>query len=142
MRGVELCPEDREAISRELATGRSVRSIGRLLGRDHSVVSREISRNGGRSAYRGISAQVRAEEQRCRPKARLLEMNQRLHDAVNEGLAKKWSPRQISQRLRTEFAADDTMWVSYETVYQTLYLQARGQLRTEGEAGAAPGPYP
>src|SRR5882757_9310438 len=131
MRGVELCPEDRETISRELAMGGSIRSIGRLLGRNHSVVSREIARNGGRSVYRVIPAQGRAEKQRSRPKARLLEVNQRLHDAVNAGLAKKWSPRQISRRLRTEFATDDTMRVSHETVYQTLYLQARGELRTE-----------
>jgi IS30 family transposase len=58
-------------------------------------------------------------------------MNERLHGAVNDGLAKKWSPRQISRRLRTDFPADDTMRVSHETIYQTLYLQARGELRTQ-----------
>jgi IS30 family transposase len=61
----------------------------------------------------------------------VLETNRRLHDVVNEGLAKKWSPRQVSRRLREDFPEDDTMRVSHETVYQTLYLQARGELRTQ-----------
>jgi transposase, IS30 family len=131
VRGIELCPEDRETISRELARGRSCRSIGRLLGRNHTVVSREIARNDGRPAYRVISAQERADRLRSRPKPRLLEENSRLHDAVNDGFAQKWSPRQISRRLRVDFASDDTMRVSHETIYQTLYLQARGELRTQ-----------
>jgi IS30 family transposase len=131
MRGVELCADDREVISRELALDHSFREIGRLLGRDHSVISREVDRNGGRSAYRAVRAQRRADGHRSRPKTRVLETNKRLHDAVNEGLTKKWSPRQISDRLRRDFPTDDTMRVSHETVYQTLYLQARGELRTQ-----------
>jgi transposase, IS30 family len=131
VRGVELCADEREVISRELARGSSYRSIGRLLDRDHSVVSREVRRNGGRKAYRAVPAQRRAGRCRTRPKSRLLAMNERLHGAVNDGLAKKWSPRQISRRLRTDFPADDTMRVSHETIYQTLYLQARGELRTQ-----------
>jgi IS30 family transposase len=128
---VELLAEERELISREIAAGRSYRWIGRLLGRDHSVVSREVTRNDGRSAYRAIPAQRRADEHRARPKSRLLETNTRLHDAVNDGLARKWSPTQISQRLRQDFPIDDTMRVSHETIYQCLYLQARGELRTQ-----------
>ncbi len=58
-------------------------------------------------------------------------MNTRLHDAVRDGLAQRWSPRQVSRRLREDFAAADTMRVSHETIYQTLYLQARGELRTQ-----------
>jgi IS30 family transposase len=131
VRGTELLAEEREVISRELATGRSYRWIGRLLNRDHSVVSREVTRNGGRSAYRGISAQQRAEEQRTRPKPRLLEANTRLHDAVRDRLEQKWSPKQISKRLCQDFPDDDTMRVSHETIYQCLYLQARGELRTQ-----------
>lgn len=131
MRGIELRPEDRESISRELAKGLSYRAIGRLLNRNHSVISREVSRNGGRSAYRAMPAQNRANQARSRPKSRLLESDPRLHDEVNNGLTKKWSPRQISDRLRTDFPEDDTMRVSHETVYQTLYLQARGELRTQ-----------
>ena len=99
MRGVEILAEEREVISRELAGGRSYRSIGRLLNRDHTVVSREVARNGGRSAYRAIPAQRQADENRARPKQRLLEENRVLHDAVNSGLEQKWSPKQISKRL-------------------------------------------
>jgi IS30 family transposase len=61
----------------------------------------------------------------------LLEKNTALHDAVNSGLEKKWSPKQISKRLRQDFPDDDTMRVSHETIYQSLYLQARGELRTQ-----------
>ena len=87
MRGVEILAEEREIISQELAAGRSFRSIGRLLKRDHTVVSREVARNGGRSAYRVIPAQRRADEHRARPKPRLLEDNTVLHDAVTQRLA-------------------------------------------------------
>ncbi|MGH4011464.1 MAG: helix-turn-helix domain-containing protein [Pseudonocardiaceae bacterium] len=75
MRGAEILAEEREIISRELAANRSYRWIGRLLNRDHAVVSREVARNGGRSAYRAIPAQRRADENRARPKPRLLEEN-------------------------------------------------------------------
>jgi transposase, IS30 family len=131
LRGTEILAEEREVISRELAGGRSYRSIGRLLNRDHTVVSREVARNGGRSAYRAIPAQRQADENRARPKQRLLEENRVLHDAVNSGLEQKWSPKQISKRLRQDFPDDDTMRVSHETIYQCLYLQARGELRTQ-----------
>jgi transposase, IS30 family len=131
VRGVEVIAEEREIISRELAVGSSFRHIGWLLKRDHSVVSREVARNGGRSAYRVIPAQRRADERRARPKSRLLEENTALHDAVNAGLEKKWSPQQISKRLREDFPDDDTMRVSHETIYESLYLQARGELRTQ-----------
>jgi IS30 family transposase len=131
VRGVEIVAEEREVISRELAVGRSFRSIGRLLKRDHTVVSREVTRNGGRSAYRVIPAQRQADENRARPKPRLLEEHTALHDAVNAGLEQKWSPQQISNRLRQDFPGDDTMRVSHETIYQCLYLQTRGELRTQ-----------
>ncbi|MGH3670037.1 MAG: transposase, partial [Pseudonocardiaceae bacterium] len=131
VRGTEILAEEREIISRELAVGRSCRCIGRLLKRDHTVVSREVARHGGRSAYRAIPAQQQADEDRERPKPRLLEENTRLHDEVNSGLQRKWSPKQISKRLRQDFPDDDTMRVSHETIYETLYLQARGELRTQ-----------
>lgn len=131
MRGVALTADEREVISRELAQDKSYRDIGRLLARNHTVISREVNNNGGRSAYRAIRAQRRSDQYRTRPKSRLLETNKRLHDVVADGLEKKWSPRQIGQRLREDFPEDDTMRVSHETVYQTLYLQARGELRTE-----------
>lgn len=131
MNGDELQLDEREVISRELAVGQSCRAIGRLLGRNHSVVSREVDRNGGRSAYRAVAAHQRATVMRGRPKEHVLLSYRQLHDAVNSGLAKKWSPRQISRRLTTDFSADHTMRVSHETIYQSLYLQAKGQLRTE-----------
>jgi transposase, IS30 family len=131
VRGAEILAEERETISRELVVGRSYRWIGRLLKRDHAVISREVARNGGRSAYRAIPTQQRADENCARPKERLLESNTALHDAVNAGLERKWSPKQISKRLREDFPDDDTLRVSHETMYQFLYLQARGVLRTQ-----------
>ena len=131
MRGTVLVAEERESISRGIAAGDSFRAIGKLLNRDHSVVSREVERNGGRSAYRVIPAQRRADEQRARPKPRLLEANTVLHDVVNAGLKQDWSPQQISKRLREDYPDDDTMRVSHETIYECLYLQARGELRTQ-----------
>jgi IS30 family transposase len=116
VRGAEIRVEEREIISRELAAGRSYRCIGRLLKRNHTVVSREVARNGGRMAYRAIPAQRQADDNRARPKQRLLEKNTALHDAVNAGLEQRWSPRQISQRLRQDFPDDDTMRVSHETI--------------------------
>ncbi|MGH3900537.1 MAG: helix-turn-helix domain-containing protein, partial [Pseudonocardiaceae bacterium] len=75
MQGTEIVADERENISRELAAGHSFRSIGRLLKRDHTVISREVNRNGGRSSYRAIPAQRQADENRARPKPRLLEEN-------------------------------------------------------------------
>jgi transposase, IS30 family len=131
VRGTELVAEERETISRRLAAGDSFRAIGRRVGRSHSVVSREVKRNGGRLAYRAICAQRRADDNRTRPKPRLLEVNEALHDAVNAGLRQDWSPQQISKRLREDYPDDDTMRVSHETIYESLYLQARGELRTQ-----------
>jgi IS30 family transposase len=131
VRGTELVAEERETISRRIVVGDSFRDIGKLLNRSHSVVSREVERNGGRSAYRAIPAQQRADEQRARPKPRLLEANTALHDVVNAGLKQDWSPKQISKRLREDYPDDDTMRVSHETIYESLYLQARGELRTQ-----------
>lgn len=123
--------EEREAISRELSRNRSARFIGALLGRRHSTVSREINRNGGRDDYRAVDAQRRCDGNRARPRERRLEASARLHDAVNDGLTQKWSPKQISRRLRAEHPDDEGMQVSHQTVYECLYLQARGELRTQ-----------
>lgn len=118
-------------ISRELAGGLSCRAIAVVLGRHQSVVSREVARHGGRGSYRAVAAQECADRDRGRPNERVLVENKRLHEAVRDGLADKWSPRQVSRRLREDFAADDTLRVSHEAIYQTLYLQARGELRTQ-----------
>jgi|SRR5450432_400006 len=122
---------DREEISRGLVSSWTAREIGRNIGRHHGVVSAEINRNGGRAAYRAVEAQDRAVTLRVRPKVRKLVSCTALHDEVNRGLAQSWSPAQISRRLRREHPGDREMRVSHETVYQCLYLQARGELRTQ-----------
>ncbi|MEJ2879711.1 MULTISPECIES: IS30 family transposase, partial [unclassified Saccharothrix] len=101
------------------------------LGRNPTVVSREIARNGGRDGYRVHAAQERFERLRARPKPRKLEYDRRLHDAVEEGLRDDFSPQQVSGRLAEDFPDDPGMRVSHDTIYETLYLQARGELRTE-----------
>ncbi|MGB7797028.1 MAG: IS30 family transposase [Pseudonocardiaceae bacterium] len=132
MSGAEpLCAQERETISRELSRGNSARCIGKLLGRHHGTIAREIERNGGATDYRACAAQERYESFKPRPKERKLAASSHLHDAVNEGLEQKWSPEQISARLDEEYPDDPEMRVSHETIYQTLYLQAKGELRTE-----------
>jgi IS30 family transposase len=123
--------EEREIISRELSQHRSIRFIGKVLGRHHSTIAREIERNGGAREYRAVEAQRRADENRSRPKGRKLESSARLHDAVNESLQERWSPKQTSKRLREDHPDDPEMRVSHETIYECLYLQARGELRTQ-----------
>lgn len=123
--------EERELISRELSRGHSARLIARTLGRHHSTIAREIDRNGGAENYRAVEAQLRCDENRLRPKERKLETSPRLHDAVNDGLRQKWSPEQIGKRLREDHPEDLGMRVSHETIYECLYLQARGELKTQ-----------
>ncbi len=130
-KNAQLTAEERELISRELAKKSSHRSIANVLGRHHSVVSREIERNGGDDHYRATVAEERAVATRLRPKLRKLEANQRLHDFVRHGLAHEWSPEQISGKLKKQYPDDLDMRVSAETIYQTLFLQARGELRTQ-----------
>ena len=92
-------------------------------------------------AYRAIAAQERAAEQATRPKPFKLFECRRLHDEVNAGLAKDWSPQQISKRLVVDHPGDLELRVSHETIYQSLYLQARGQLRTELKLALRKGRY-
>ena len=127
----QLTVEDRELISRELSKNRSARFIAKALGRHHSTISREIERNGGESAYRAVDAQARCDVMRKRPKERKLVASPELHDAVNAGLAEKWSPKQIGERPKKTHPDDGSMRVSHETIYECLYPQARGELRTE-----------
>ena len=131
MRGQALTAEDREEISRGVSERLSGSAIARLLGKHRSVVNREIQRCGGRENYRALAAQERAEEQARRPKPHKLAVSERLHDAVAEGLKQKWSPQQVSSRLKIDHPDDPEMRVSSETIYQTLYLQARGELTTQ-----------
>jgi IS30 family transposase len=131
MRGQKLLTVEREQIMIGVAREESCRVIAGRLGRNHSVVSREIARNGGREPYRAAAAQDRAESTRTRPKLRKLEMNPELHDVVAAGLELEWSPRQVSQRLRRDYPDEMGMRISPETIYETLFVQARGECRTQ-----------
>lgn len=128
-RGTVLSIEEREEISRGLVEGESGRLIARRLGRHFSVVNREIVRHGGRFAYRAAKAEQDAIASMRRPKERKVESDPLLLAEVNKGLAFKWSPQQISARLRDEFPDDEAMRVSHESIYQALFVQAKGQLK-------------
>lgn len=126
-----LAPSEREEISRGLAAGESLRAIAARLGRPTSTVSREVARNGGREDYRATKADERAWERARRPKRCLLAMNDRLRVVVAEKLKADWSPEQISGWLKREYPDDEAMHISHETIYRTLFVQARGALKRE-----------
>jgi IS30 family transposase len=108
-----------------------VREIARELGRSPSSVSREIARNGGRRRYRAINAERIAQERARRPRPGKLASCPRLLAEVEDGLRKRYSPAQISARLKLEYPDDVEMRISHETIYLSLYVQARGELRRE-----------
>lgn len=122
---------DREEISRGICAGLSVRRIAAGMGRAASTVSREIGRNAGRDAYRAAAADRRAWAQACRPKLCKLATHQRLRYFVARKLSLEWSPEQISGVLRERFPYDESMQVSHETIYRSLFIQARGVLKAE-----------
>ncbi|MFD2420829.1 transposase [Amycolatopsis pigmentata] len=130
-RGVALSMAERTQISLGTKWKMTSAEIAQVIGRDPSVVSREISRNGGREVYGALSAQYRAVEMSRRPKDRNMLASPQLWAEVMAGLKKKWSPRQISRRLRLEHPGREDLQVSHETIYQTLYVQAKGELRRE-----------
>lgn len=129
--GRHLSFAERERISRGVAAGESARRIGRELGRAPSTVSREIERNGGRRRYRALGAHKRALQCLARPRPGKLSRLPRLREEVETGLIRRWSPEQISARLRAEFPDDEEMRISHETIYQSLYVQSRGELRRQ-----------
>ena len=122
---------EREEISRGLAAGLGINEIARRLGRDGSTVSREIRRNGGPERYRAAEADERAWERACRPQKCVLARRPRLCDWVAEHLRLDWSPRQIAVGLERSFPDDDSMRVSHETIYRSLFVQARNVLKKE-----------
>lgn len=122
---------EREEISRGLAAGESLRAIAARLGRPASTVCREVNRNGGRGNYRATQADERVWERARRPKRCLLAMNERLRDMVARRLQEDWSPQQISGWLKREYPDDEAMHISHETIYRTLFVQARGALKRE-----------
>jgi transposase, IS30 family len=123
--------EERERISRGIAVGESARAIARALGRAPSTVSREIRAGGGRRRYRAIGAERRAQRCARRPKATKLSLCPALVAEIERGLELGWSPQQISARLRLEFPDDPGMRISHETIYLSLYVQSRGELRRQ-----------
>jgi len=122
---------EREEISRAMVAGQSIRSIARSLNRAPSTVSREIQRNGGIEWYRASKADQYAWDRALRPKACKLIKNPDLVRLVAEKLQRQWSPEQIAGWLRRAYPDDETLHVSYETIYRTLYIQARGALKKE-----------
>ena len=126
-----LSQAEREEISRGLAAGDSLRAIAARLGRAASSVSREVGRNGGCVRYRALEAEERTWERARRPKRCLLAQNDSLRDVVARKLKEDWSPQQISGWLRRRYPNDEAMYVSAETIYRTLFVQARGALKKE-----------
>ncbi|MCC6380849.1 MAG: IS30 family transposase, partial [Burkholderiales bacterium] len=126
-----LRAEEREEISRGLAAGCSLREVARRLGRNASTISRELERNGGPAAYRAAAADARAWECARRPQRCKLARAPRLRRWVARKLEQDWSPRQIAIGLRRAFPEDGRMRVSHETIYRTLFVQARGALKQE-----------
>jgi IS30 family transposase len=126
-----LSLDDRVEIRLGLERGDSLRAIARHLGRDPSTVCREVNANGRRRGYGPVAAHRRAQQRACRPKVTKLAANPELRERVIADLKALWSPQQIAQRLGKEFGDDDTMRISHETIYKSLYVQGRGELRRE-----------
>jgi IS30 family transposase len=122
---------ERENISRGMAYGSSIREIARHLHRATSTVSREVARHGGRPAYRAYDADQQAWNAALRPKRCLLVVNSELRDVVASKLMLDWSPEQIAGWLKAEYPHNESMRVSHETIYRTLFIQARGVLKKE-----------
>ena len=125
-----LTVEEREVILSGLARGESLSAIARSLERSASTVSREVAANGGRTGYSVWAAHHRARSEACRPKPAKLIRGPLLRE-VTKRLEQLWSPDEISRRLALDYPDDPTMRVSHETIYQSLYVQGRGELRRE-----------
>ena len=128
---VTLTLAQREDISRGIASGSSIREIAKGLERAVSTVSREVARHGGRPLYRAHEADHQAWESALRPKACLLAIHVKLQKIVASKLILDWSPEQISGWLKIQYPNDESMRVSHETIYRSLFIQARGVLKKE-----------
>ena len=122
---------EREEISRSIIAGDSARSIARRLGRSPSTISREIERNGDRKHYRASLADQAAWDRAHRPQACKLVMNHALARTVAVKLQMSWSPEQIAGWLKCAYPGQEEHQVSHETIYRSLYIQARGALKKE-----------
>jgi IS30 family transposase len=121
---------EREQILVGIGQGDSLSTIARSLGRSPSTVTREVNAGGGRQHYSAWHAHQRARDQARRPKPCKLERG-RLLNEVSRRLGQLWSPQEIAQRLALDFPDDPEMRVSHETIYQSLFVQGRGELRRE-----------
>jgi len=122
---------EREEISRGLSARRSLRAIARQLGRAPSTVSREVRRNGGADRYRAATSDKAAWDRALRPKLCKLACHPALRRTVSMKLQRKWSPEQIAGWLKRTFPNEAHHQVSHETIYRSLYIQARGVLKKE-----------
>lgn len=122
---------EREEISRAVVAGQSIRSIAARLGRAPSTISREVQRNGGRQYYRATQADALAWDRARRPKTCKLVRNRTLAQVVASKLRLQWSPEQIAGWLKHVYAVNKDYQVSHETIYRSLYIQARGALKRE-----------
>jgi IS30 family transposase len=122
---------EREGILRGIASGLSIREIARGLERAASTVSREVVRHGGRSLYRASEADHQAWKSALRPRPCLLALHRKLRTMVASKLILDWSPEQISGWLKKRYPNNESMRVSHETIYRSLFIQARGVLKKE-----------
>lgn len=122
---------EREEISRGIVAELSIRAIASQLGRSPSTISREIKRNGGYADYRATPADQNAWDQARRPKRCKLARNRALARIVESKLRLLWSPEQIAGWLKRTFPAEEHNQVSHETIYRSLFVQARGVLKKE-----------
>ena len=122
---------EREEISRGLSVSEPLRAIARRLGRAPSTISREVRRNGGLARYRATTSDQAAWDRALRPKPCKLACSPPLARAVSAKLRRKWSPEQIAGWLRRSFPQEPHRQVSHETIYRSLYIQARGVLKKE-----------
>ncbi len=128
---LRLSLAEREEISRGLAKKETLTSIAARLGRSVSTVSREVHRNATAAGYRAHRADRTADARTRRPRPGKLATNELLRERVEEGLKQRWSPQQISARLRMDFPVDPRMRVSHETIYTSLFVQAKAGLPGE-----------
>ena len=128
---LRLSLAEREDLSRGLVAGESLRAIATRLRRAPSTVSREVAWSGSRNGYRAWRAEREAIKRGRRPKPAKLAVDSRLCREVERGLRAHWSPQQIAARLICDYPDDLDMRVSHETIYRTLFVQARGALRKE-----------
>ena len=122
---------EREEIFAGICHGESDSQIARRVGRHRATIGREIARCGDRRRYRPLRAERIAVQLARRPKQTKLAGCPRLLAAVEDGLGRRWSPQQIAARLRREHPADQLMRISHETIYRSLYVQSRGELRRQ-----------